>query len=189
MIINVKARHVSITPPLKDYAKKKFEKLAKFFNNIQEISIELDVIDTADEAKRHSASATVWASGKVIKAQEASRDMYASIDMLLSKTETQLKKYKDKLKEYQRAAHKREFSFTPDSESRSGAGKSAGSSSGQPKISEEKLYIPKPMAPEDAAAIVEMDNLRFLAFRNIETEEINVIYPLKQKDQYGLIEP
>ena len=51
-------------------------------------------------------------------------------------------------------------------------------------------YDIKPMTPEDAMLkLQERVENRFLAFVNIETGKVNVIYKLKDNVNYGLIEP
>ena len=51
-------------------------------------------------------------------------------------------------------------------------------------------YDIKPMTPEDAMLkLQERVENRFLAFVNIETSKVNVIYRLKDNSNYGLIEP
>lgn len=179
MEIIVRTHHVSITPKLKEYAKKKTDKLDSFFHNIQEIVIELDMIASSNEDERQIAKGIIKASGTTIRATEASKDMYASIDMLIEKLGKQLKKHKEKLKD-----HKHRLSTTKASE------KLLAPTNGKKKIAKanhEPRYIPKPMMPEDAIILIEDQKHDFLVFRNAETEQINVIYPSK-KGTYGLIE-
>ena len=92
MLVNVRTHHLDITAALKEYAKKKLVKLDRFFENIQEITIELDISSASDENKRQIANAIVKASGVLIRAEEANKDMYASIDGIFDKLEAQLLK-------------------------------------------------------------------------------------------------
>ena len=51
-------------------------------------------------------------------------------------------------------------------------------------------YSIKPMAPEDAKLELEgKTKNNFLAFINIETGKVNVIYRLKDSKNFGLVEP
>ncbi|MBT3260983.1 ribosome-associated translation inhibitor RaiA [bacterium] len=100
MQINVRAHHVEVTKPLKEYAKTKMEKLGKYFSNIQEIQIELDIESNSVEDKRQVAMGTVWVPKAILRATDASSDMYASIDLLFAKLEKQLIKHKEKLKKH-----------------------------------------------------------------------------------------
>ena len=70
MKFNVKAHHVEITEALKEYAQKKMDKLERFFENIQEIVLDLNISDNSDENQRQIASATIFASGTIIRAKK-----------------------------------------------------------------------------------------------------------------------
>ena len=92
MNITVKTHHVDITDALKAYAEKKLAKVDKFFENIQDINIELNIEERSVPEKRQIAKGTLHASGITIRAEEAAIDMYASIDLLFEKVSVQLKK-------------------------------------------------------------------------------------------------
>lgn len=183
MEIKVRTHHLDITPSLKEYAYKKMEKLEKFFDNIQEIVIELNVESVSETEQRQVAMGTIWASGTVIRAKESSSTMYASIDLVFDKLEKQLRRYKEKLRDSRRGSNKR--SITESSPLSSGAEAPVRRLTRQ---KEEKLYIPKPMDPEEAAEIVETQALDFLVFRNIQNEKVSVVYPIGD-GEFGVIEP
>ena len=51
-------------------------------------------------------------------------------------------------------------------------------------------YSIKPMGPEDAKAILEgRPQDKFLTFVNIDTGKVNVIFKLKDSNNYGILEP
>ncbi|MFA4858862.1 MAG: ribosome-associated translation inhibitor RaiA, partial [Candidatus Margulisiibacteriota bacterium] len=93
MPIIVQGHGTHLTPALRSYAFKKFEKLPQFFENIQKIEIILDARTTADSSRSQVAEVTVWAAGKkVIRATEAGQDMYAAIDLVYEEIKSQIKK-------------------------------------------------------------------------------------------------
>lgn len=182
--IIIRAHHVEITESIKEYVDKKLSKLDHFFDRIQEIQVDLDVESVANEDDRQIASATVLVPGTALIAKEASKDLYASVDGMIDKLQRQLKKYKQKLRlknRHQAMKTKRDIQkqfIEPrlDSSTKSSSDKSP------------ELYIPRPMHPEDAAAILEDGNQSFLVFRNASDEKINVIY-VTDDGNFGLIEP
>lgn len=97
MQIKISGKGIEMTEALKQYVEKKIEKIEHFFNNIQEIHVELEVDKIREETKRQVAKATVWASGITLHATEAASSMYASIDMIIDNLDSQIKKFKDKL--------------------------------------------------------------------------------------------
>ncbi len=176
MTITIKSQHVNITGALKEYAEKKVEKILKYFDNIQDVTIELDIRDTADEDSRQFVAGIVHASQTVLRAEESSRDMYASIDSVCEKLATQLKKHKEKLRDHTRKISKHEIESTSSkSDSKSGP------------VSDD-LYVEKPMDIDEAVDHLIEKKTPFFMFRNIQSEEINVVYPISG-DKFGLIEP
>ena len=71
-------------------------KLDQFFDKIQEIQVDLDVEKFPNEADRQIVSATVIVPGSALIVKESSKDLYASVDIIIDKLQRQLKKYKAK---------------------------------------------------------------------------------------------
>ena len=71
-------------------------KLDTIFDKIEEIQVDLDVETFPNEEDRQIVSATVLVPGSALIAKESSKDLYASIDVMVDKLQRQLKKYKDK---------------------------------------------------------------------------------------------
>lgn len=190
--VTVRTHHLSLSKAIKAHAEDKMGKLAKYFDNIQEIVVELDHSETADENKRNVASAIVRASGTVIKAKTQSKDMYAALDGLVEKVTTQLKKHKDKLRSPKRAGASSEkvaasAMATPSGKAKTPAKKAKTASKSTHKTVKDPIFVKKPMHPEDAAAVLEEKKVKFLVFRNLENHQISVLYPL-ENGEFGLIE-
>ena len=92
MQINVKGHQVEVTPALRDYAQTKFERV---HDHLHDVSVTLGV-----EKLLHKAEVTLQLSGKTLHADATAPDMYAAIDALIDKVETQLRKHKEKLTDH-----------------------------------------------------------------------------------------
>lgn len=92
MQINVKGHQVTVTDALRDYATAKFERVTRLSDQLQEITVVLGV-----EKLLHKAEVTLLLSGRTLHADATAADMYAAIDVLVDKVETQLRKHKEKL--------------------------------------------------------------------------------------------
>lgn len=189
MNIVVNGKNIDLTEGLVNYAKEKFQKLGQYFEHILEIDVTLSVDKVKSKEKRQVCDVTIWANGNVMRASEASEDLYASIDMVLDKLERQVKKFKEKLKDRPKrqsakqaeAVHK--VINVPYEES---AGQVTEVQ--KPKIIRSRTFSMKPMFVEDAALQLEMLNQDFVVFANAETNQVNVVY--KRNDgNIGLIEP
>lgn len=77
------------SPSLEELINKKFKKLAKYNDRIEEIKITLEVVK--DE---HKASAVVCAGGDFY-GEAVSNDMYKTIDLLVNKLSKQLNKNRE----------------------------------------------------------------------------------------------
>lgn len=181
--IIIKTHQVDITQSIKEYVDKKLLKLETIFDKIEEIQVDLDVETFPNEEDRQIVSATVLVPGSALIARESSKDLYASIDIMVDKLQRQLKKYKDKLRlknRKQAMKNKRDIQkITLNMVGEETNEKSTDDPS--------KLYVPRPMHPEDAALILEDREQSFLVFRNASDEKINVIY-VTDDGNFGLIE-
>jgi len=163
---------------LKDYAKKRFEKVAKY---VSDSEADLQVNLLVDKF-RHKADVILNADSIHISAYEASEDMYSTIDLVLDKLEAQLRRMREKMKNRSKKGRGNKlvqmnvlsFDELPTDSA--------------PTIIGTNEYEPKPMSVDEAAMQLDALENEFLVFRNAETEGVNVIYKRKNGD-YGLIDP
>jgi putative sigma-54 modulation protein len=92
MQIRTTARHFDLTEDLKNFAENQIEKLGRYFDNIIDSHLILDM-----EKSRMSAELKVKVYGTVLSSKYRSFDMYDSVEKVIDKMETQIKKYKAKL--------------------------------------------------------------------------------------------
>ncbi len=97
MQISITFRNMESTDALKDYANKKIGKLKKYLNSSFEAKVNLSV----DKKSQHLASVNLFSNtGLNIQGEEKTKDMYSSIDLVISKLERQIKKHRQKLRNY-----------------------------------------------------------------------------------------
>src|ERR671912_826911 len=90
--ILIKGRNIPVTEALERYAWEKVERVARFFDDERTASrAEVELIHERNRAvsEPEVAEATLFINGSVLKASEASVDMYASIDGMSDKLERQ----------------------------------------------------------------------------------------------------
>ena len=92
MAVKVRGKNIEVTQALKDYVEKRVQTIPKQFKTVGEITAVMRV-----EKGKHTVEITVPASGIVLRAQETSENMYASIDQCVEKIERQIHKYKTRL--------------------------------------------------------------------------------------------
>jgi putative sigma-54 modulation protein len=96
MRLQVKGKNVEVSPSLRRYAESKLAKLSKQLAEQTQVELELWEEKNPSIAASHVAEATIFTKGPTLRAREASPDMRASIDQLVTKLERQVKRYRDK---------------------------------------------------------------------------------------------
>src|SRR4030042_1461161 len=90
--LTVKGRNLAITDAIGAYAEEKIGKLGKYLADGSRCEIELWTEKNPSIAANQVVEATIFTKGPVIRAKEASPDIYASIDLVFAKLERQAKK-------------------------------------------------------------------------------------------------
>jgi putative sigma-54 modulation protein len=179
--IKVTGRHVSITPPIKDYAVKKIEGLHLDYPKIIEALVILNV-----EKYRQSAEIVLVCGNHItIEATAETDDMYASIDQVISKIAQQMRKYKTKIMRQHRPRKQIVQHFDEQVLSIEGFDDHEES---EPTVIHSEKYPVKPMFVDEAVLQLEMSSRQFVVFLNAKSEKVNVLYRRKGQD-FGLIEP
>ena len=95
MNLNISGHHVELTAPLRGYVATKLKRLERHFDHL----IKANVILTVDKL-RHKAEATVHTRGADLHAQAIDENMYAAIDVLVDKLDSQTRKFKEKTRDH-----------------------------------------------------------------------------------------
>ena len=94
MKLLIQGNNVTVTDAIHDYVEQKLEKAVKHFQNITtKVDVHLSVARNSRISNKHKAEVTVYANGTVIRAEENSQNLYASVDMVSDKIARQLRKY------------------------------------------------------------------------------------------------
>lgn len=172
----IRGKNIEITPALKDYVEKKVGKVTKHFDAVGEIAVLLTV-----SKGDHSVEVTLPIHGILLRGEETTNDMYASIDLVVEKLDRQIRKQKTKL---ERKFRNGGFKYAePVSQA-----KPVEDDEEDYPIVKTKRFAVKPMDVQEAIMQMNLINHDFFVFRDADTEEVSVVY--RRKDgHYGLIEP
>ena len=174
MKLNFTGKNMEVTEALKDITEKKLGKLDKYFQKDAEGNVTYSV-----ERNRKIIEVTINLPGTILRAEEATDDMYASIDKAVDVLERQIRKHRTKLqKRYNNGETIRFENIISLAEE----------DDDKPKIVKTKRFDMKPMNVEEAVLQMELLRHNFFIFMNADSDDLNVVY--KRKDgNYGLIEP
>ena len=175
MNINITGKDFELTDAIKSYIEEKVGKLSKYIGDDFEAHSTLKM-----DGNKQVAEIRVSVSGNLYKSVTASKDLYASIDKNIDILEGQIRKAKAK-KEKQNKTDSIKFSEQQ---------KELGDNDENGQIIKSILYSIKPITEEDAMLILKSDiKNKFLPFINVNTGKVNVIYKLKDGNNFGILEP
>ncbi len=185
----INARNMHVSERLQDYAEKKIGKLDHYLPELTQAELDLNVQENARSVEdRQVAQLTLRTRGSILRAEEHSGDMFASVDKVLEKIGRQIERYKGKRKKILWRAgpgEERMADVLQDNEFEDDEFESEDLQS----IVRHKQFEMTPMSPEEAIEQMQLlGHNNFFVFYNADTEAISVLY--RRKDgNYGLIDP
>src|SRR5262249_22621421 len=153
MQLTVTGRNIELTPALKDYLVDKLQRSQKHFDHALNVTALLSVAKNPSVAQSQTAEVTIKLNGSIIRGEESTENMYASIDLVADKSERQLRKYKTR---YYHKGNKAKERGEGHGAVDVGAAVDSDSAILQelngfhPKIVRSKRFPLKPMLPEEA---------------------------------------
>ena len=174
MNLNITGKDFELTDSIKSYITEKVGKLEKYFGS------DFDAVATLKiEGNNQVAEIRVNIASETFKAATASKDLYASVDKDIEILEGQIRKSKTK-KDKQNMVETIRMNNQVNSENAEEDG----------EIIKTIYYSIKPLTAEDAKLVLEgAAKNTFLPFINVETNQVNVIYKLKDGKNFGILEP
>ena len=187
MKLVIQGKNIEITDAIREYVHQKIEKAVCHFQTLTtEVDVHLSVARNPRINPKQTAEVTIYANGAVVRAEESSENLYASIDLVANKIARQLRKFKEKRQEKQQAPVKTAEVVADQFVSPTLVSDRA------PELPTEvvrmKYFAMPPMTIAQALEQLDLVDHDFYMFRNIETGEINVIYE-RNHGGYGVIQP
>jgi len=144
--------------------------------------------ETRAAADRYTAQLTIWTNGRILRAEESTGDIFASIDAIMDKMSRQIERYKgrrfnSKRREAAAGAADADLAATilPE-EAEVEAEEMLGN------VVRTKRFLVQPMTQEEAAEQMELLGHDFFIYFSVEVQALNVLY--RRKDgNYGLLQP
>lgn len=171
----VSGKNIDVTDALRERIESKIGKLSKFFNADTDVHATMSV-----EKNRQIIEVTIHYKGMIFRAEQATEDMYASIDKVVDVLEKQIVKNKTRL----------EKRFKDESLGFEDLMETHGESVDEEhnNVVKKKKFLIKPMTEDEAILQMNMLGHEFYVFKNIEDDELNVVYKRKHGG-YGIIQP
>jgi putative sigma-54 modulation protein len=161
------AKNLDLTPALRAHAEKKLAKLDRYF----EAPLSAQVV-MAVERGRHIVEVTVPVDGWILRGEDASEDMYTSVDRVVDKLERQIHKYKTRL--IRRPRSEPQPAPAPEQEL---------------EVVRVKRFALKPIPVTEAALQMQLLGHDFFVFRDADAGGVVAVVYRRRDGRVGLIEP
>lgn len=185
MKLVIQGKNIEVTEAIREYVEQKIDKAVSHFQSLTtEVDVHLSVARNPRIASSQAAEVTVYANGSVIRAEEKSENLYASIDLVADKIARKLRKFKERKGD--RTAAKTSIAIAeqppitlPDSNRVVEL---------PTQVVRNKYFAMPAMSVDEALERLELIDHDFYVFRNADTGEINVVYE-RNHGGYGVIQP
>ena len=192
MKLLIHGRNLELTPALREYTQSKLERAIQHFDDmVKEADVHLSVARNP-RVPEQTAEVTVFANGTVIRAQERSQNLYASIDLVASKLGRQLRRFKERHSDHHHS-HGHRASLTPGTEEVTNDAPVDGSLLDgkeahlpEPGVRRKYFSMP-PMSIDQARHQLDLIDHDFYLFKDKESGELQVIYR-RNHGGYGVIQ-
>lgn len=186
MEILIHSRNMEVSERLQDYVEKKTSRLDRYMSELVEVRVDLAEENTRSAVERQVAQITIRdRRGTILRAEERSNDMFASVDAVVDKLYRQINRYRGKRRQNRRSGNGDfpEFEPLPIEEEILEEEEEEGY-----EIVRRKRFPLQPMSPQEAIDQMELLGHDFFVFFNPEEEGVNVIYK-RHDGNYGLLLP
>ena len=177
MNITITGKELKATDAIKDYIEEKLARIKKYF--VDE-SIDVTVTIKKENVATEIAEMYVSVKGVSYKSVTEDKDLYAAIDKDIDILEGQIRKTKAKREKMMKDSSIKQMNISGVAEEKAV----------EDEVIKSLSYDIKPISVEDAKLkLSERKGNIFYTFVNVDTGKVNVIFKLKDSNNYGLVEP
>lgn len=184
--INIMGVGMEITPSIKTYIEKKFQKLERYQSLISQISVHCkQKTSTRGVSNDFKVEATIEVPNTVVRAEKPGGDLYALVDEIMDVLTRRMERYKKLLVRWKQGKLEENYyeEMINDKEDNTQF------MTYIPKVSKrKKLAYCSPMHEAEAIERMELSGLTFYLFKNIKNNIWSVVYK-RDDGTYGILEP
>ena len=189
MKLVLQSKNIEITDAIREYVNQKIEKAVSHFEQITtEVDVNLSIAKNPRIASSQIAEVTIYANGAVIRAEEASEHLYASIDLVADKIARQLRKYKERNLNKKSPADLKDLGEELDIELLDYNLTDNRSATLPAEVVRTKYFAMSKLTIEEALAQLQLVDHDFYMYCSAETGEVNVVYR-RNHGGFGVIQP
>ncbi len=189
MDLLIHSRNMEVTDRLRDYVEKKTGRLDRYMPNLIEVRVDLAEESARSAIDRQVAQITIRDErGTILRAEERSNDMFASVDAVVDKLYRQINRYRGKRQRNRRSGGGARQELEPLPIEEELLEEAVEEVDADHQIVRRKRFSMQPMSPEEAIDQMELLGHDFFIFFNPDEEGVNVVYK-RHDGNYGLLIP
>lgn len=183
MKIIISGKQLDLTEAIKNSIEDKLGRLDYYIHPETEVKVTV----SAKKSRQKVEVTIVPISGPIIRAEDSEENLYAAIDVVYDKLNRQLRKYKNRLQDKHQGNESIRYSDIELLNDKFDAEVDDDFDNNEIVIERRKKFDMKPMSAEEAVLQMELIEHDFYMFRNIDTDEISIVYK-RDNGGYGIIE-
>lgn len=181
--VEINVKDMELSERLQDYVVKKVGKLDRYLDTLEEAKVDLTYAKSARSSQdRQVAQVTVLGKGVLLRAEDRTEDIFASVDLVIDKLHRQIDRYKGR-RWKARGDGRSAAEVAPDIPD-----VEFDENEQETRIARRKRHLLLPM--DEQEAIEQMDllgHVDFFVFLNANNNAVNVLYR-RRDGTLGLIE-
>ncbi|RDY25356.1 ribosome-associated translation inhibitor RaiA [Romboutsia weinsteinii] len=182
MKIIISGKQMELTTGIKNAIEEKLGRLDYYLHPETEVKVTV----SAKKSRQKVEVTIVPINGPIVRAEDIEENLYAAIDVVYDKLNKQLRKYKNRLQDRHqdnKTIRYNENDLVEDDNIEY----DEDDNFDEILIERRKKFDMKPMSPEEAVLQMELIEHDFYMFKNIDTDELSVVYK-RNNGGYGIIE-
>jgi putative sigma-54 modulation protein len=188
MQLIVQGRNVEINDRIREYLDRKIGKLDRYLPQVSEGRVEITHNATRSADDRYTVQITVWANGQILRAEESTGDVLASIDASSDKMYRQMRRFKGRKFHGKRRAAQAQAANAEAAMIDTLVDEELEEEEEQGVIVRRKECALQPMDEEEALEQMNLLGHDFFVYYDVDARGVNVIYR-RRDGQYGLLQP
>jgi putative sigma-54 modulation protein len=184
MDLIIHGRNVDVTDWIEEYVDKKVGKMERYLPTANEARVDLSHNETRAASDRYTSQITIWSNGQILRAEESTSDIFASIDASADKMYRQIRRFKGRYHTKRRAS----AAATAEAELAATMTEDMEEEEEEASIIRRKEFLLQPMNEEEAMEQMLLLGHDFFVYYDLDANGVNVLYR-RRDGQFGLLQP
>ena len=186
MHIHLSSRHFVMTDDIRTYIEKRAQKIEATFSHVIDFQAVMEM-----EKNRYRTEITIATRKAIFHAQGETHDIFSSLDDVIDKIETQIRRHKERIKDRRQRLPRREVAMQLSGNEEGVPVELDTSDSSNMLMSvfrDPEKFASKPMSVGEAVMQLQTSGDALLLFLNSQTNQVNLVYK-DDNGGYGWVEP